>query len=226
MEETRILIVVKDAEARAAYEEALDNAVAYDIAGSFNEVLQMSTDNAYSGLIVDILTLIRSSKEEKAIAYDCINYYPCIRVKWDARHKSMSLIPLEESASTDTGGTLSCFIDTRCRPFTARTLRKHPRKELALSLLLSRSQEFPEERSAKSFTVNISEGGAFVYTLEPFSRGDVVWLRFLDLPDEPVRGVVCWRVQWGACRSIPGIGVMFDPISAEQQSRVKKMAKL
>jgi Tfp pilus assembly protein PilZ len=225
MEDTRILMVVKEAEARAAYEEALRRVgVGYDVAGSFDEVLRLSTDNAYSGLIIDILTLIRSSKEEKLIAYDCLNFYPSLRVKWDARQKCMNLSPLEQSFSADAATTLDIFIESRCRSFAARSLRRHNRKEAVLALLLSSCRDCPEAQSLKSF--NISQGGAFVHSTDPFAKGDTVWLRFRELPDQPVRAVVCWRIEWGACRSIPGIGVRFEFASQEQADAVRNLAKL
>ncbi|HBG08176.1 MAG: pilus assembly protein PilZ [Geobacteraceae bacterium GWC2_58_44] len=228
MQDTRILMVVKEAEARAAYEEALRRVgVSYDIAGSFDEVLRLSIDNAYSGLIIDILTLIRSSKEEKLIAYDCLNFYPSLRVKWDARQKTMNLSPLEQTFSADTEATLDYFIESRCRPFTARSLRKFNRKDTSLALLLSTCCDFSDGASLKTFTVNISQGGAFVHTTHSFVKGQTVWLRFLELPDaEPIKAVVCWSIEWGACRSIPGIGVMFEFRSQEQATELWKMARL
>ena len=226
MEDTKILMIVKSAEARAAYEEALGRvAVAYDIASSFTEVLQMTIDNAYSGLLIDILTLIRSSKDEKAIAYDCINCYPSLRVKWDTKQKSMNLSPLEQAFSVDTQTTLNYFIEGRCRTFTARSMRRYARKETVIGLLLCAGPEASADHSIKTFTVNISEGGAFVHTTQAFQNGQTVWLRFLEMPDaEPIEAVVRWRLGWGVCRGIPGVGLMFKFNSQEQANEVKHMA--
>jgi Tfp pilus assembly protein PilZ len=226
MEETKILMVVKSAEARAAYEEALRGvAVAYDIASSFNEVFRMTIDNPYNGLMIDILTLIRSSKEEKAIAYDCINCYPSLRVKWDAKKKSMNLSPLEQAFSADTRATLACFIAGRCKEFTARSMRRHPRKETIIDLLLSTCRDPGNGDVIKTFTVNISPGGAFVHTTLSLSDGDTVWLSFLETPDAaPVEAVVRWQIKWGVCRGIPGIGLSFKFNSEEQAKVVKNMS--
>lgn len=228
MDATRILIVVKAAEPRAAYEEALRRTgVAYDIAGSFSEVLRMSIDNAYSGMMIDMLTLIRCSKEEKLIAYDCMNCYPSLRVKWDARQKSMNLSPLEQSFSVDTEATLTHFIESRCKSFPARSLRRYDRKEIFLNLLLSTCREFPDGDSIKTFTVNISPGGAFLHTTRSFFKGQTVWLRFLAMDDaEPIQAVVCWHLEWGVHRSIPGIGVKFEMLSEEQATQIKSIARL
>ena len=99
MEETRILMVVKEPEARAAYEQTLCRVgVCYHIAHSFNEVLGMTINGTYSGLLIDILTLVRSS---------------------------------------------AFFIDSRCRTFPARSLRRFNRKDTYLSLLLSAGADCP-----------------------------------------------------------------------------------
>lgn len=228
MEETRILMVVNEPEARAAYEETLSRVgVAYDTAHGFKEVLRMTVEGAYNGLLVDILTLIRSSKEEKTIAYDCINFFPTLRVKWDSRQKTVSVGPQEQAPPCgDTDSALSHFIDQRCRTFTARSLRRFNRKDSYLSLLLETRRNDMEPRHLKTFTVNISQGGAFVHTTEPAAKGTQLRLTFPEMPGpQPLRASVCWSIPWGGCRSIPGIGVMFDiSLSEEQADWLKKIA--
>lgn len=225
MEETRILMVVNEPEAREAYRQALDRiGVAYHTAGSFNEVLRMSIDCAYSGLLIDLLTLVRCSKEEKSIAYDCINFYPSLRVKWDTRSKSMSLSPQERSLHCNAETGLSYFIESRCQPFPARSMRKFKRKESYLPLAFAASAS-PDAEKAKTFTVNISQGGAFVHTVEKLPKGTPVWLSFLEQAGQPpILALACWSIEWGSCRSIPGVGVRFDSLTEEQAKWVNSIA--
>lgn len=227
-QDAKIVMVVKEAEARAAYEDALQRVGArYDVAGSFHELLSLSLENSYSGLLIDLLTLVRSSKEEKSIAYDCLNFYPSLRLKWDARNKSMNLSPLEQARPGDAQETLAYFIQSRCKAFTPRSLRRFNRKDTFLSLLLCSGGPDADPRTLKTFTVNVSQGGAFVHTTEPLAKNQPVWLRFVDLPDEgAVQARVRWRIEWGACRSIPGIGVRFDGLSETRADLIKKMANL
>ena len=138
MADTRILIVANDSEAGSAYVQAItDIGVACEIANSFEQMSAMAMETAYNGLIIDILTLVRCSKEEKAIAYECINLFPVLRVKWEARNKKIKLSPLEQSFSSDTDAALNYFIESRCKSFAARSLRRFNRKDSYLSLLLS-----------------------------------------------------------------------------------------
>lgn len=227
MPDTKILVVVKGEEARTAYEEALCQiGVGVDTAGSFAEALEKSIDHAYSGMVIDILTLVRSSKEEKLIAYDCINLYPSIRVKWDGRKKEIILSLLEQSFSPSTESSLRYFVEHRCRNFPARSLRRHHRTNLCLSLLLCGGESFSEAEAVKTFTVNISRGGAFVHAAHPFPRGEHVWLRLCELTDStPIRATVRWAIEWGSGRTIPGIGVRFESLTESQGAELAELVR-
>jgi hypothetical protein len=225
MADTKILIVVKDAEAGQAYANALcEIGVAYDIASSFNEMSCMAIQNAYNGLVIDILTLVRSSKEEKIIAYECINLFPVLRVKWENKKKRINLSPLEQSFSPDTESAIKFFVESRCRPFAARSLRRHSRKNLNLNVLFCPSGTFTAKKAVETFTVSISLGGVFLYTPQVFEQGHMVSLRFLELSDPaPIAATVRWSHEWGESRSIPGVGLKFDRLTEAQEREIKRI---
>jgi len=226
MAQPKILIIAKDAEAGQAYAEALREIdVAYDIAASFLEMAALATDNSYNGLLVDILTLVRSSKEEKVVAYECFNLYPVLRVKWENKKKKINLSPLEQAFSPDAASALKFFIESRCMPFRARPLRRHPRKSYNLNVLLSVDGTFSECDTIKTFTLNISRGGAFLHTTHPFALDDCVWIRFVEFsPLEPIKASVRWSLEWGQSRSIPGLGLKFEELSEAQEQFLKTIA--
>jgi hypothetical protein len=223
MADTKILIVVKDHEAGNAYAEALTGiGVAYDIASSFVEMSCLAIENAYNGLLVDILTLVRSSKEDKIIAYECINLFPVLRVKWENKKKKINLSPLEQAFSPDAASTLQLFVDSRCRPFPARRLRRHSRKNYNLNVLLSPDGSFSEHDTLKTFSLNISPEGVFLHTPQPWARGTTVWLRFVEFSDQtPIAATVRWSLEWGLGRCIPGIGLRFELLSPDQEQELK-----
>jgi hypothetical protein len=227
MAETKILIVVKDSEAGQAYAEALCGiGVAYDIASSFDEMSGLAIDNAYNGLLIDILTLVRSSKEEKVIAYECINLYPVLRVKWENKKKKIALSPLEQTFSPDTASALKFFIESRCRPFSARSLRRHSRKNYHLNVLLSPDGLFSERDTVKTFSLNISQAGIFLHATQAFELGRTVWLRFVEFADlAPVAATVCWSIEWGLSRCIPGVGLRFERLSEAQEKVLKVISQ-
>ena len=226
MADTKILIVVKDHEAGHAYTEALSGiGVTYDIASSFIEMSCLAVENAYNGLLVDILTLVRSSKEEKVIAYECFNLYPVLRVKWENKKKKINLSPLEQAFSPDTESALKFFIESRCMPFSPRSLRRHSRKNYNLCVLLSLDGLFSEQNTIKTFSLNISPEGVFLHATRIFETGQTVWLRFLEFSDPaPIAATVRWSLEWGQLRCIPGIGLKFDQLSEDQKQALISIA--
>lgn len=225
MTDTRILIVVGDTEAGNAYLNAVAEIGAHcDIARNFDEMAAMATENRYNGFLIDILTLVRSSKEEKTIAYECINLFPVLRVKWEARHKRIKLSPLEETFSPDTASVLRFFIENRCKAFPARSLRRHARKVVNLNLLFCTGPDFSEKDAHRSFTINVGIHGIFMHTMHPFQEGDTIWLRFLEFPaTSPIKAVVRWSRRWGVMRCIPGVGLEFEALTEEQEREVKRI---
>lgn len=228
MKETRILVVVKDTEAGEAYVNALTSAgVVCDVAQSFQQMSSLAVENAYNGFLIDILTLVRCSKEEKAIAYECINLFPVLRVKWEARHKKMKLSPLEQSFSPDCETALKFFLETRCKSFPARSLRRHARKQINLNLLYTAGASFSPDQARKSFTINLSLGGVFLHLMEPLKAGDTVWLRFLEFADQtPIQATVRWSQEWGTSRCIPGVGLQFDRMTDAQTKQLRRILNL
>lgn len=228
MKDIRILIVAKDPEAGKAYGTAVSEIGAgYDVASTFEHMASLAMERPYNGLMIDILTLVRCSKEEKVIAYESINIYPVLRVKWEPKQKRISLGPLEQSFSPDLASVLRFFIENRCSAFKGRALRRHNRKMANLNLLFSRHASFPEEETWQAFTVSISRGGIFLHTMQHLEEGEQLWLKFVDQAGEaPIPGTVRWALPWGVSRAIPGVGVKFEALSDEQEQELERALNL
>jgi Tfp pilus assembly protein PilZ len=227
-DDVRILIVVGDGEAGKAYAEAIsDIGVGYDVAVCFNEMAALAKERPYCGLIIDILTLVRCSKEEKAIAYDSINIFPVLRVKWDKNRKKINLSPVEQAFSPDADSVLRMFIETRCKAFPPRRLRRHKRKQMTLNVVVSTEPSFPPESTYKSFTTNVSTHGLFLYTMERFQIEQRLWLKFMEIKDQaPVLAAVKWSLEWGVSRSVPGVGVSLEELSPAQERELRGIINL
>jgi hypothetical protein len=225
MSDTKILIVVNDSEAGQAYADALGEAcVSYDIARSFKDMVAMATDTAYNGLVIDVLTLVRSCKDDKVIAYDCINLYPVLRVKWEGREKRINLSLLEQHGSRDVQSAVRFFVEKRCSTFAPRTLRKFKRKQIHLNAVLSPDENFAPEDTEKTFSVTLSQGGAFLHTVKEFDADCRLFVRFAGLMDQaPIPVQARWSVKWGMTRSIPGIGVSFESLSRNQEQEIEPL---
>ncbi|WP_243374263.1 PilZ domain-containing protein [Geotalea sp. SG265] len=225
MKSIKLLVVSSEGEAMDAYRQALDQAgVSYDAATSFHLLSDMVREEAYNGIIIDMLTLVRAGKDEKKLAYELMNFFPTTHIKWDTRTKVISLSMLGEMSPPEAITALNRFIDERCRPIGARRLRMHPRRDVALQIQLSTDPGFPEAGTDRTFTVNISREGCFLHTTRPVETGDTVWLKIQGMADQtPIKGTVCWKVEWGEKLVVPGIGVHFDEIGPLQLAALAKL---
>ncbi len=222
MKNTRILLVVKNDTARDAYVEILDKiGVAFDTVTSFAEASSKARNTPYNGLLVDVLTLIRSDQNEKSIALECMNFYPSTQIKWDAKCKTIHLLIFSQPSCSEAESTLRMFIEERCKPFAARSLRVFSRKNIILNLLFSLDCHCSDEKASKTFSLDISQGGCFIHTVQVLDNRQAVWLRILELSDQtPIKATVCWQRHWGLKRQIPGIGVRFESISEAQKKEI------
>lgn len=219
-----LLLVARPGEARDAYVAELQRlGVAFDVASSFGEVPRLAGEKAYNGLLIDLLTLVRTCSEDKNIAYECINFYPSTRIKWDRGNKSVHVLAFDQAPNTD-GSALQVFVEEKCKAFPGRTLRRSSRKEIMMNVRLGRSQDSVREEGIKTFTANISLGGAFIHTVERYVPGERVWLTSTELFNGvSVSGIVCWQQDWGKRRSIPGIGIRFEGLTEEQATELSRI---
>ncbi|MBJ6725547.1 PilZ domain-containing protein [Geomesophilobacter sediminis] len=228
MAQTRILIVSDVEEAKEGYGLAVSRfSVPYDVVFSFKDGLRRAMEEKFTGIVVDILTLLRSGQEEKLIANDFFSIYPTLKLSWDKRNRQMSLgLPGQASAS-DPEAELASFINGRCAIFPPRSMRRHERVPVCLNVLLSGKNAYAEAGATKTFTVNLSESGAFIHTIERYALGDAAWFVVKDLSDPaPIQARVCRTVEWGGTsRLVPGIGVEFEQLSGSQQEEIRQIIK-
>src|ERR1039457_2283166 len=227
MTATRILLIVNEGASMDAYVAALSKIdVSFDIARTFVEMQRMARENPYNGLLFDVVSLVRASKNEKKIGYDCINYFPSMRIMWDAKNTTIKTLLFEHANQAENGLGLQHFIEKNCRDSIARKLRSSPRKDVVRSILLSGESGFTDKITDKKFSLNISEGGAFVHTMREFGQGDTVWLRFVDFVDQtPIKATVCRQVPWGQKNMIPGVGLKFESLSETQANEIEQIVK-
>jgi Tfp pilus assembly protein PilZ len=222
MADPKILLIVKDIESQAAYIKILDKiGVDFDLASSFFDAQRMATETAYNGLLIDMVALIRTGRDEKSLAYDCINLYPSRRIRWDNKK---NLLVFEQSSHTEPELAMREFIEDACKSFNARKSRISPRKHVIMNVLLSTESHLVDDNAEKTFTVDISRGGAFIHTTQNIERGKTVWFRFYDLTDQsPIKAEVCWSLAWGRQNLIPGIGVKFESMTEAQANDIKRI---
>lgn len=173
--------------------------------GSFCEAEDVALEGLYSGILVDLQSMVRAKAEEKIVACSLAGFYPTLRV----RAVGSLVIPMAMPGDKRQDSTLSDFVFKTCAFFTARTLRRFKRRDVMLPLLIERSKP-----DSKAFTHNLSWGGAFIVDVHS-ARFAVENSLNLFLPefDLEIPVTVRWTRPWGT-RAVPGFGVRFESIDA------------
>jgi hypothetical protein len=199
-----ILVVSYVDETRAALVATLNNnSVAAASCSTFCEAENLALKGLYSGLLIDLPSIIKSKGEEKMVAYTLTNFFPTLRV----RAMGSMLVPMAMPGSAKQDKSLGDFLSVTCPAFIPRSLRAFRRHPVCISTLIHcHGTEY------RSFTKDLSWGGAFIV--------DVFSERFADETDVSVSFLECgftldasirWIKPWGH-RFAPGIGISFGAL--------------
>jgi hypothetical protein len=212
---SKVLLVCKESEAKEAYLRELEaTAAEVDAVASFGEVLKGMADTAYQGVVIDLITSIKASKEEKGLLYEILDVFPILQVRWDGDSRSIRTI---SSGKASGAGSLAEFITVQCEPFTPRTIRNSPRKPLNFNVLIYREESMQRDVPERTVTINVSKRGCFLFSAEDRMDGGNVWLTINELEDKTsIVGVVRWSIKWGRAMVMPGFGVAFESITPRQ----------
>jgi hypothetical protein len=186
---------------------------------TFLEAEDHALKGLFSGILVDLPSIVKAKGEEKIVACSLTGFFPTLRV----RVMGSMLIPMTMPGAAKQENSVGDFINRACKSFTPRQLRSHHRHSIGISV----ATRF-RDAETRAFTLNICWGGAFIVDFNPerFSIGDELTIFFQE-PCSEVNATVCWLHSWGL-RHAPGIGVKFHDLNdciAEFLLRLLKHAK-
>lgn len=168
----------------------------------------------YSGILVDLPSIIKAKGEEKIVAYTLTNFFPTLRV----RALGSVLVPMTMPGSAKQDKNLSDFLNSTCKAFSPRKLRAFRRHMACLSTIVKyKGEEF------RGFTLDIGWGGAFIVDVaaEKFSaRADIII--FLPEFSYEIEATICWIRPWGK-RYAPGVGVSFSKLDEAVESTLARL---
>jgi hypothetical protein len=197
-----ILVVSYIDETRLALTAVLNKAgVVVFPCANFCEAENLALSGLYSGILVDLPSIIKSKGEEKIVAYTLANFFPTLRV----RTMGGMLIPMAMPGSAKQDKSLDDFLSKTCLAFVSRKLRAYKRHPVCLSTIVMYG-----DIELRGFTLDLSWGGMFIVDLqaEKFSIGDPVKIiipEFSCSIAAEVRNII----PWGSKRRAPGIGLGF-----------------
>ncbi len=218
-----LVLIVRDDSDRAFYGSLL--ATYQDISlesyTSLQQFWESLEDRLYSGVLIDLHTLIISSTSEKEFYYSIRKGFPVIRLNRSADKKELDFFIEEQKARALKGKELlDYFIYNLCASRSARKIRRHARKNLYFNVNL----HFTDGHSIKTNLLDLSQGGCFVLTNEEPPADKIVYLIINELTDKtPIPAEVKWNVPWGkTIKHLPGLGLAFKKMLTSQIEEIKK----
>lgn len=216
----RILVIAMENEERNIYCEAIRGlGVKVSAVPSLKGLDVDVTDLYFHGVVIDMPTKICALKNDKEFIYSTLRKFPAAHVSLEKDSRQIRVFyPGQEP-----GATLLDFINGKCRPFTPRRLGYHIRKEVHFNVILSKERDLEISTSEQTVTVDVSEKGCFLFSIQDWASGDTAWLIIMELSDRtPISAEVCRCVKWGTAMQVPGIGVKFKAIRELQTKEISE----
>lgn len=196
-----IIAIGYSEDTRTAFVDALQKAgVEAVAAASFYDAETLVLNGSYSGLLVDLPSIVKAKGDEKVVACSLTNFFPTLRV----RAVGSVLVPMTMPGAARQDNSLNDFLLKSCSVFEPRRLRRHRRRDIIMS-----AQLHGPHSNERTFTLNLSWGGAFVLDTLPerFTIGAPLDI-YLPEAELLVPTTINWLRPWGE-RRLSGLGVSF-----------------
>lgn len=217
-----VLLVSRSASRTQLYRESLDRLgiSCLGISG-LKEVCVLAAGTPFSGILLDMPIMAKSSAGEKADIEDILKALPSAYLNIAPASDAVKL--LTATGTQGTARSLEEFAEI-CKGFTPRLVSPKDRYPLFLNALLHCDDAGPSPQ--KTATLNVSSNGCFLFfTDNRITYGQQVMIDFVGFEDRtPISAEVCWIRPWGdQGNHLPGIGVRFITISDLQSARIASL---
>jgi len=193
---------------------------------SLNQFKKECPGKHYSGVIIDMFTIVSASMEEKDFFFSLQKGFPLMQIRRSLEGDDINCLVNQKRVEGLKGAEiLENFIQNNCKNINPRGVRIYERKRMLLQIhLLFESQENP----VPTQLIDISEGGCFVLapSHEP-KQEDRVWITIDDLKEKnPIPCVIKWRKNMEAANShLIGLGTQFEKLGPELQKEIINILK-
>ncbi len=214
----KILLIAREGSQRDRYLAALqETGVQVMVASSFKKLRRDVANQPFHGVLVDLATQIRALSEDKDFIYDILGNFPMAQLKLDKKTGKISSFLYGQRR----GDFIEEFLYKECLPFKPRKLRRHVRKPIHFNVIFVDAPDPNSENASRSITMNVSRGGCFIFSPDPFKHGEEIRFIFKEFDDEaPVKGIVRYGITWGDAMRIPGVGLEFTDITEGQLNTI------
>ena len=215
---TKLLLIAEKGLSRTAYSEVLhdiDIDIEVDCISSPDEITGTLIDAPYSGLLIDVPTMIRCECGDKNRITRIMDRFPVLRLMYNQKHGGIR--GLTQGGTVCDNRDLTEFVLKECVPFSPRSIRVAQRQGVVFNVMLFGDLDRLEQGGEHSVTVNISEHGCFIYSAGDWRVDNPAWIVVRELEDQtPIKLMVRWHRPWGGAMHIPGIGAGFESMTSRQ----------
>lgn len=227
--EIKLVMIVNDKKNQAFYQKHLSSYddIALEVYPNFIDFRNQSYGKLYSGFLVDIRTLIKSSSGEKLLFTHLLQHFPVMRVTKKPGSDSFSGLLESKSLGRLKGqALLDAFINDLCRKNPPRDIPSGKQQGIFRSAYVYFSDDFLKEPE-KAVVENLTIKSGFVVTNEMCPKGAHVWLVLTEMKEQtPIRCEIKWAKPWTvSSRYLPGYGVSFIEIMDEQIEELSQLIK-
>ena len=219
-----ILILVARSQSRIqTYREALElRGFACQPVTEPKDIPALTCRSLFNGILLDMPIVTKASSSEKALLEELFKVLPCAYLNIAPATDSIKLLTANNHHGT--ARSLDEFLNI-CSDFTPRVVRPHDRVSLHLNALVTHHERADE--TEQTVTLNVSAQGCFLFsTHENNQTGQQVSIQLLGLDDPaPIIAIIRWVRPWGTCHRMPGIGVTFETINAQQSLQLAELMK-
>jgi hypothetical protein len=218
-----VLLVCRAGKSRQVYQAELDvPGVSLVCVQVLSEFFSRGVYCPLNGIFVDMPTYMCSSEEEKRLLTDLVGHFPSLRLKCNESTGEIRTLPF--GAAYPGNYAPAVFVQKYCESYPQRRIRTGERSHQHLSALLNISPPVDHISGVRTVTANISGGGCFLISYEPWIIGDRGWITLPELKDtSPIPVETCWVRPWGEHRSLPGMGVRFISLTESQKDELGRL---
>ena len=225
-----LALIAKDETDQAFYQSHLSSFedIELEVHPSLMEFRNQSHGKLYSGFLVDIRTLIKSTGGEKLFFSHLLQYFPVMRVTKKPGSESFSgLVESKNLGRLKGGALLDAFINDLCRRNPAREIPTGRQQGIFRSVYVYYSNNFKREKPERGVIENLTAKSCFFVTNDDLSKGANIWLVFTDMRDQTPMGCeVKWTKKWRpGSLYLPGLGLSFFEMTDEQVGELAKLIK-
>lgn len=220
---TTVLLICREGKSRQVYKAELDlPGVSLVCIPALSGFFSRGVYCPLNGIMVDMPTYMCSSEEERRILTDIVGHFPALRLKCNEQTGEIRTLPF--GTAYPGNNPPAVFVQKFCESFAQRRIRRSERSQQNLPALLSKFNQVGDCSAVRSVTANISSGGCFLVSFEPWIVGDLGWLTLPGLKDNaPIPVEICWILPWGEGRSLPGMGARFTDLTESQKDELTRL---